>query len=332
MASFGHRRRIAEAIAALREGSELTSVSGATSGPESGAEPQNGAERRQLTVMFVDLVGSSGLAEGLDPEDLRVAVRSYQDACAGVIARFGGFVAKYLGDGVLAYFGWPRTREDEAQQAVEAALAVVEAVAELRAPGGRPLAARVGIATGLVVVGDLLGEGAAREEAVVGETPNLAARLQQLAEPSTVVVADATRRLLGGLFEAEDLGKQPVRGFAAPVQVWRVLSERQVEGRFEAQRAGAGVPPADRAHRGVGLHGRGIDPDPLALDQAVLGQPLQHPGEHLLVHFQRQPRPGPAQPGVIRHPLVEPEAEEVPQREAVGAAPFQPRSLAIPSK
>jgi class 3 adenylate cyclase/pimeloyl-ACP methyl ester carboxylesterase len=252
VASFGHRRRIAEAIAALPEGSELTSVSGASSGPESGAEPQTGAERRQLTVMFVDLVGSSGLAEGLDPEDLRVAVRSYQDACAGVVARFGGFVAKYLGDGVLAYFGWPRTREDEAQQAVQAGLAVVEAVAELRDPGGRPLAARVGIATGLVVVGDLLGEGAAREEAVVGETPNLAARLQQLADPSTVVVADATRRLLGGLFEAEDLGKQPVRGFAAPVQVWRVLSERQVEGRFEAQRAGAGLTPLVGRGREIG--------------------------------------------------------------------------------
>jgi class 3 adenylate cyclase len=161
VASFKHRRRIAEAIATLHEGSEPVSVSGASSGPGSGTEPRTSAERRQLAVKFVDLVGSSWLAERLDPEDLRAAVRSYQDACASVVARFGGFVAKYLGDGVLAYFGWPRTREDQAQQAVQAGLAVVEAAVELRVPGGHPLAARVRIATGLVVVGDALGEAAA---------------------------------------------------------------------------------------------------------------------------------------------------------------------------
>jgi class 3 adenylate cyclase len=203
--------------------------------------------------MFVDLVGSTGLAERLDPEDLRAAIRSYQDVCAGVVARYGGFAAKYLGDGVLAYFGWPRTHEDEAQRAVQTGLAVVEAVANLKVPDGHPLAARVGIATGLVVVGDLLGEGAAREEAVVGETPNLAARLQQLAGPGTVVLADGTWRLIGGLFEAEDLGERPVRGFAAPVRAWRVLGERRVEGRFDVRRAAAGLTPLVGREREIDL-------------------------------------------------------------------------------
>jgi class 3 adenylate cyclase len=256
VASLGHRRRLFEEIAALRGVAEPPPASDAltplpTIEPPSSERSHGGAERRQLTVVFVDLIGSTALAERLDPEDLRTAMRAYQDVCAGVITRFEGFVAKYLGDGVLAYFGWPRTREDETQQAVKAGLAVTEAVAGLTAPGG-PLAARVGIATGLVVVGDLLGEGAAREESVVGETPNLAARLQQLAEPGTVVVADATRRLLGGLFDLEDLGEWPVRGFARPVRGWRVLGERQVEGRFEARRA-AGLTPLVGRGREVGL-------------------------------------------------------------------------------
>ena len=228
VASVGHRRRLLDAIGELR----VHAASSLHAEPEASAavrpypEATVEAERRQLTVMFVDLVGSTELAQRLDPEDLRAALRCYHDACASVITRLGGLVAKYLGDGVLAYFGWPRAREDEVQHAVRAGLAIVETVAGLVAPGGGPLEARVGIATGLVIVGDLLGAGAAREEAVVGETPNLAARLQQLAEPGTVVVAERTQRLLDGLFDLQDLGQRAARGIRRPGRAWRVLVER----------------------------------------------------------------------------------------------------------
>ena len=162
------------------------------------------AERRQLTVMFCDLVGSTALAGRLDPEVLRDINRAYQDACAGAVTRFDGFIARYMGDGVLAYFGYPRAHEDDAERAMLAGLELVEAVPALAAglTHGAGLEVRVGIATGLVVVGDMIGEGASQEAAVVGETPNLAARLQGLAEPNTVVVADATHRLAGGRFDA----------------------------------------------------------------------------------------------------------------------------------
>src|SRR6516162_2107309 len=153
------------------------------------------AERRQLTVMFCDLVGSTALSARLDPEDLGAVIGAYHRCVAAVIERAGGFVAKYMGDGVLAYFGYPRADEYDAERAVRAGLALVEAVAGLDTAAGAPLEVRVGIATGLVVVGDLIGEGASREQAVVGETPNLAARLQTLAEPGSVVIAPATRRL-----------------------------------------------------------------------------------------------------------------------------------------
>jgi SAM (Sterile alpha motif) domain-containing protein/adenylate/guanylate cyclase family protein len=158
VAILGHRKKFLKAIAALSERDSEAGPAVALRRPRLEPVSVSTAERRPLTVMFVDLVGSSGLAERLDPEDLRAAIRAYQDSCAGVVARFGGFVAKYLGDGVLAYFGWPRIREDEVQRAVAAGLAVVKAVAGLAVPGG-PLAARVGIASGLVIVGDLLGEG-----------------------------------------------------------------------------------------------------------------------------------------------------------------------------
>ena len=150
--------------------------------------------------MFVDLVGSTELSQRLDPEDMRDVILAYQQAVSREIARYEGRVAKLMGDGVLAYFGWPQAHEDDAERAVRAGLAAATATAGLTAPGGKPLAARVGIATGLVVVGDLIGEGAAQEEAVVGDTPNLAARLQALAEPGAVVIADATQRLVAGLF------------------------------------------------------------------------------------------------------------------------------------
>ena len=196
--------------------------------------PRPTAERRQLTVMFVDLVGSTVLSSLLDPEEMGEVIRRYQNVVAGKITHLNGYVAKFMGDGVLAYFGWPRAHEDAAERAVRAGLAIAAAVAKLATPMNEPLAARVGIATGLVVVGDLIGEGAAQEEAVVGETPNLAARLQSLAETGGVVVAEPTRRLLGERFEMADLGTHDLKGFTHPVQAWRVIGESRAEGRFEA--------------------------------------------------------------------------------------------------
>jgi class 3 adenylate cyclase/predicted ATPase len=196
--------------------------------------PHAQAERRQLTVMFVDLAGSTALSGQLDPEEMRDVIRSYQRAVHGEITRLSGYVAKFMGDGVLAYFGWPRAHEDDAERAVRAALAVVKVVAALTTPASEPLGARVGIATGLVVVGDLVGEGSAQEEAVIGETPNLAARLQSLAEVNSVIVAGPTRRLLGEIFDLADLGSHDLKGFARPVQAWRVVGESRARGRFEA--------------------------------------------------------------------------------------------------
>jgi len=197
--------------------------------------------------MFVDLVGSTELSARLDPEDMGQLVRAYQGCCADVIERWGGYVAKYMGDGVLAYFGDPRAHEDEAERAVRAGLELVGAVARLETTGHR-LAARVGIATGLVMVGDLIGEGAAREEAVGGETPNLAARLQALAAPGTVVVAASTRHLLGGLFELDDLGPVRLKGFAEPHAAFRVVGEGRAESRFEAMHAAGLTPLIGREH------------------------------------------------------------------------------------
>ncbi|UXN64460.1 AAA family ATPase [Phyllobacterium sp. A18/5-2] len=202
--------------------------------PVAGSTPRVEAERRQLTVMFVDLVGSTALSSQLDPEEMAEVIGKYQNAVAGEITRVDGHVAKFMGDGVLAYFGWPRAHEDEAERAVRAGLAITAAVAKLVTPANEPLGARVGIATGLVVVGDLVGEGAAQEAAVVGETPNLAARLQSLAEVGCVVVAGPTRRLLGEIFELVDLGTHDLKGFAHPVQAWRVVGASLAEGRFEA--------------------------------------------------------------------------------------------------
>jgi class 3 adenylate cyclase/predicted ATPase len=204
------------------------------------------AERRRLTVMFVDLVGSTALAGQLDPEDMQEVIRSYQNTVAGEIARFKGHVAKFMGDGVLVYFGWPKAHEDEAERAVRAGLALTVAIAKLGTPDGQPLAARVGIATGLVVVGDLVGEGAAQEEAVVGETPNLAARLQGIAAPGQVVIAEGTRRLLGAGFVLEDLGERELKGIGTPVQAYAVTGERPLESRFEAMSGPALLPMIGR--------------------------------------------------------------------------------------
>jgi class 3 adenylate cyclase/tetratricopeptide (TPR) repeat protein len=192
------------------------------------------AERRQLTVMFCDLVGSTALSAKLDPEDLHGVIGAYHRCCTELVERNGGFVAKYMGDGVLAYFGYPEAHEDDAERAVRAALAVVEAAPKLVTAAGSPLHVRIGIATGLVVVGDLIGSGEARERAVVGETPNLAGRLQGIAEPDGTVIADGTRRLLGDLFEFRDLGLKDLKGFPKSVRAWAALRESRVESRFEA--------------------------------------------------------------------------------------------------
>jgi class 3 adenylate cyclase/tetratricopeptide (TPR) repeat protein len=227
--SVGDRRKLLNAIAALPAGSAAP------------ATPRE-AERRQLTVLFVDLVDSTALARRLDPEDMSGIIRRYQNTVAGEIARLEGHVAKYMGDGVLAYFGWPRAHEDEAERAVRAALAVVAAVGRLVAPGGHALSARAGIATGTVVVGEPIGEGSAHEETVVGETPSLAARLQALAPAGGVLVGEATRRLLGELFELAPLGAAKLKGFGARVPTWRVLGDAAGRSRFEAQR-GPDLPP-----------------------------------------------------------------------------------------
>jgi class 3 adenylate cyclase/predicted ATPase len=227
---LGHRKIMLKAIAAL----------GAPA-PQPVAEPTpprgDGAERRQLTVMFCDLVGSTALSARFDPEDLREVIGGYQRCVADTVARFAGFVAKYMGDGVLIYFGYPQAHEDDAERAVRAGLAVIEAVGRL--PGREDLRVRLGIATGLAVVGDLIGAGAAQERGVVGETPNLAARLQALAMPGTVVIAQSTRRQIGALFDLADLGPQALAGFAEPQPAWRVIGESGMLSRFEALRSGA---------------------------------------------------------------------------------------------
>jgi class 3 adenylate cyclase len=214
---------------------ELVSHTAAQSTPVE-VKPHDTAERRQVTVMFSDLVGSTALSARMDPEDLREIISAYQASVANIVRRFGGFVAKYMGDGVLVYFGYPRAHEDDAERAVRAALETIAAVGALKF--SVPLQTRVGIATGLVVVGDLIGSEEAQERGIIGETPNLAARLQALAEPNTVVLAESTRKLLGNLFELEDLGRQELRGIPGPVRTWAALRPSSVEGRFEALHAG----------------------------------------------------------------------------------------------
>jgi class 3 adenylate cyclase len=199
---LGHRRKLLRAIAELKE-VEKGEVKPAPPAAASVA-PQDTAERRQVTVMFSDLVGSTALSGRMDPEDLREVISAYQKCVAETVSRFGGFVAKYMGDGVLVYFGYPQAHEDDAERAVWGGLELISAVSALNASS--PLHTRIGIATGLVVVGDLIGTGEAKERGIVGETPNLAARLQGIAEPNTVVIAESTRKLLGNLFELQDLG------------------------------------------------------------------------------------------------------------------------------
>jgi class 3 adenylate cyclase len=234
VASLGHRRKLLRAIANLemadRGTRAYTVVSSAT------PLPPSTAERRHLTVMLCDLVGSTALSARLDPEDMRAVIDAYHAACARITRTYDGFLAEFRGDGILAYFGYPHAHEDDAERTVRAGLDIIAAVAGLETRAAEPLAVRIGIATGLVVIGDLSREGALREHAVVGDAPNLAARLQALAEPGTIVVAASTRRLLGDLFHLRDLGRRDVKGIAVPVAAWEVKGASQSESRFEAVR------------------------------------------------------------------------------------------------
>jgi class 3 adenylate cyclase/predicted ATPase len=231
--SLGHRRKMLRAIRDL--GNPPVAAMTATAPAATEPTRQDDAERRQLTVMFTDLVGSTALSTKLDPEDMRSVIGAYHKCVAKTVARFDGFVAKFMGDGVLVYFGYPQAHEDDAERAVRAGLALIEAVGKLRVQ--EPLQVRIGVATGVVVVGDLVGSGEAHERGVVGETPNLAARLQGIAAPDTVVIADSTRRLLGNLFELQDLGATDLKGIAGSVRAWKALRARSVESRFEALHA-----------------------------------------------------------------------------------------------
>jgi class 3 adenylate cyclase len=237
IAAVGDRRKLLEAIAALRTDTcvKTPSADEAIAPSAATARPEDRAERRQVTVMFSDLVGSTALSARMDPEDLREVISAYQKCVADTVQRFGGFVAKYMGDGVLVYFGYPQAHEDDAELAVRAGLELVAAMSGLTTHAA--LQTRVGIAPGMVVVGDLIGSGASQEQAIVGETPNLAARLQGIAEPNSVVIADSTRKLVGNLFELEDLGAKDLKGIAGPVRTWAALRPASVESRFEALHA-----------------------------------------------------------------------------------------------
>jgi class 3 adenylate cyclase len=228
--SLGHRRKLLRAIGEFGGRPSVAVPAGETA-------RRDDAERRQLTVMFTDLVGSTALSTKLDPEDLRTAIGAYHKCVAETVTRFDGFVAKYMGDGVLIYFGYPQAHEDDAERAVRAGLTLIDAVHRLTTV--EPLQVRIGIGTGVVVVGDIVGSGEAQERGVVGETPNLAARLQAVAAPNTIVIGPTTRRLLGDLFEYHDLGGVEAKGFAAPVEAYEVIRPSAVESRFEALHASA---------------------------------------------------------------------------------------------
>ena len=229
---LGHRRKMQAAIGRLAGASTSPPASSAVSGPQ-----RELAERRQVTVLFSDMVGSTALSSQMDPEDLREIISSYQNCVTQIVRRFGGFVARYMGDGVLAYFGYPESREEDAERAVRTGLDLVASVSALKTLA--PLQTRVGIATGMVVVGDMIETDEARERGIVGETPNLAARLQTVAEPGMIVIAESTRKKLGRLFDLEDLGEKNLKGIPKPVRSWAVLRTSAAESRFEALHAGA---------------------------------------------------------------------------------------------
>ncbi len=237
---LGHRKKLLRAIAAVQAGTEPVQPPVAPATPKTTAFPEAmavQAERRQLTVLFCDLVGSTELSRRLDPEELRELIRRYQDAVSGAVVRHGGYVANFLGDGIVAYFGWPRADEDEAAQAIRAGLDAIAMVRKLSFGNGERLSSRIGISSGMVVVGDMDTAGRRQTGAIAGDTPNLAARLQALAEPDQIVIDGLTRQLIGGGFVLDDLGPQVLKGFADPVPATRVLAERATESRFEARKS-----------------------------------------------------------------------------------------------
>ncbi len=236
---LGHRRKLLRAIASIRTAGEDAAIDPATASVP---------ERRYITVMFCDLVGSTALSRQLDPEDLRPIIRAYQDCCAGIVARLDGFICRYIGDGILIYFGYPRAHEDDAERAVRASLDIVQSVSRLAVSGDMKLQVRIGITTGLVVVGELIGSGVSQEVAAIGDAPNIAARLQSMALPDSIVVDDTTRTLTQGLFKFDNLGPQQLKGLNDHVQAWLVLSERDRGSRFEATRGAQLVPLVNRNH------------------------------------------------------------------------------------
>jgi len=290
--SLGDRLRLLKAIDALA----TPDAAAAPTPPagDQGTEPaasSSEAERRQLTVMFCDLVGSTALSSKLDPEDLSELIASFQSACRKAIQTYAGFIARYMGDGILVYFGYPQAHENDPECAVRAGLAIVDAMAELNAGIGKhhaaKLAVRVGVATGSVVVGEIIGEGAAEEAAVVGETPNLAARLQAVAGPDQVVVAEATHKLLASAFEYEDLGSHGLKGLEQPVRVWRALRERDAYRRDEARRGASGVPLVGRQEE-LGLLLRSWESSKQGHGQAILIQGQAGIGKSRLIDALRE--------------------------------------------
>src|SRR6476660_1720343 len=231
---LGDRKRLIKAIRTMLVDSPTTFTSGVGEHAQSGQPHVAAAERRHPTVMICDLVDSTALSARLDPEDMRAVIDAYHAACARITLTYDGFLAEFRGDGILVYFGYPLAHEDDAERTVRAGLDIIAAVARLETRAAEPLAVRSGIATGVVVIGDLSREGALREHAVVGDTPNVAARLQTLAEPGTIVVAASTRRLLGDLFRLRNLGLHEVKGIAEPVAAWAVEGISDSESRFEA--------------------------------------------------------------------------------------------------
>lgn len=248
---LGDRKRLQKAIALLKDNSSPTGDLDSAEVVQ-GKEVVHQPQRRQLTLMFCDLIGSTSLSTALDPEDLRELIRTYQETCRKVIVAHEGFISRYMGDGILVYFGYPRASERSAESAVRAGLEIIRAMDVLNHGDGNKfgvdLGVRLGIATGPVVVGDIIGAGASEEAAVVGETPNLAARMQGLAAPNTLVVTDSTRKLVGHSFNYEDLGLQAVKGVAAPMQCWRVESENTAQWQHSSQLSGPESPMVNRSH------------------------------------------------------------------------------------
>lgn len=285
---LGPRKKLLRAIAALGSGALAIPVQ--TEAEVAFSSNRSEAERRQLTVMFCDLVGSTALSVQYDPEDLREIIRAYQDACCKVIERYNGYVAKYAGDGILVYFGYPQAHEHDAERAVRTGLGIVQAVADIGLADhqlpGLDLAVRIGINTGLTVVGDIIGEGASEQASVVGETPNVAARLQAVARPNEVVVGPLTRRLIGESFVCEDIGEHSLKGIPEPVRAWRVSRERATEAGNGSSPI-SGTPPLVGRHEELGLLVRSWEASKHGRGQAVLIQGEAGIGKSRLVEALR---------------------------------------------